>query len=553
MKKIFELVFLAVPLLFSACELNREPESTITEDIFWKTENDLIQACNFFYNNSTSYAIALPGFAITEDNRSDDTFGTTTNSISDGSRIAPQTSGDWSNPYKVIRTANNILENASAMTIDPAVLCKYKAEAKFFRAWSYFSLVSKYGDVPLILKTLDIYDAELNMPRTAKETVIDTIYADLDYAAKYLNAADKVTSATYGRPTQSTALAFKSRVALYVGTHQKFHGYGQPAKHLQLAIDATEAVMNSKLHSLYTAKGANSYYSLFHYEGEGLANKENILVKIYGVDKANSIASHNNSRNMEQGYASPTRSLVESYLCIDGLPASKSPLANSELDANSMSTDIFENKDPRLNASIFKSGDANWLGAVGAVYKPTVNQIKTGFACKKYAEQQDWIDQVSYIDRILIRYAEVLLNYAEAKFELNNSITDEELDKSINLTRSRAGMPKLTNGFVTANVLDMREEIRRERRVELALEGFRYDDIIRWKIAEVVLPQTITGAKFFPSEYANVKNPKLTTEGYFLVHDAAVRFFDPNKDYLYPVPIHEITQTNGAITQNPNW
>lgn len=547
MKKIALLIIGGV-LALTSCELDRMPETSIKDDSFWKTENDIKLACNYFY-------VAISGLPMTEDNRSDDSYATTPNSISDGSRITPNSSGDYGAPYERIRWANNILEKAELMNLDPAILCKYKAEAKFFRAWNYFELVKKYGDVPLILKTLDIYSPELKNPRTSKDVVVDTIYADLDYAAMYLTTASSLAKSpsNYGRATETAALALKSRVALYVGTHQKFHNYGTPDKHLQIAVDAANQIMALGYHKLYVSSNSDkSYHDLFHLEGEGVSNRENILVRMYGVDKNNLIASHNFSRNVEQGTISPTRSLVESYLCTDGLPASISPLAQ-KTETNSLS--IFVNKDPRLNATVYKTGDLNWLTSNPTTpFSPTIAQIKTGFACKKYVSQSDWLLQQSFIDRILIRYAEVLLNYAEAKFELNNgAISNEDLDKSINLIRTRAGMPKLTNEFVAANGLDMRNEIRRERRVELALEGFRYEDIIRWKIAEQVLPQAVLGAKYFKDEYAKVTNPTITAEGYFVVQPSSKRKFDPQRDYLYPIPIQEIALTNGAITQNPNW
>jgi hypothetical protein len=166
------------------------------------------------------------------------------------------------------------------------------------------------------------------------------------------------------------------------------------------------------------------------------------------------------------------------------------------------------------------------------------------------------INGAATTDRILIRYAEVLLIYAEAKFELNGSISDADLNLSINLLRTRVGFaPKLTNAFVTTNNLSMRDEIRRERTVELALEGFRYDDLMRWKLAEALLPQNLLGAKFIASEWVgtNGNSLNLNSDQVLITEPVTSRHFRPERDYLYPVPIHEITTSGGNVVQNPNW
>ena len=170
-----------------------------------------------------------------------------------------------------------------------------------------------------------------------------------------------------------------------------------------------------------------------------------------------------------------------------------------------------------------------------------------------------------------IRYAEVLISYAEALYELNGAITDSQLDETVNALRRRVGMPAmLTNQFASANGLNMLEEIRRERTVEFIDENKRYDDIIRWKIAEKVLPVDIIGALCIADETSQNKytelSDRLTVNGklrdktrygtqsdIYVIEFAEDRRFDVNKDYLYPVPLHEIAQSGGAVTQNPGW
>lgn len=152
----------------------------------------------------------------------------------------------------------------------------------------------------------------------------------------------------------------------------------------------------------------------------------------------------------------------------------------------------------------------------------------------------------------IIRYAEVLLNYAESVYEFNDAISDADLDKSINLIRARAGVPPLTNDFVQSHGLNMQAEIRRERTVELCFEGFHYWDLLRWKTAEQELPQSLLGTKYFPEEMPTVSNPPLDANGFIILEDKTKRNFQSNRDYLWPLPTKEIG-LNPKLTQNPNW
>jgi len=250
---------------------------------------------------------------------------------------------------------------------------------------------------------------------------------------------------------------------------------------------------------------------------------------------------------IENGNKSPTKSLVDSYLMSDGLPITKSPLYKKPV----VSLDVFANRDDRINATIMKRGDPYIF--TKKVYDVAVlNFQKTGFTFRKFSNIDDWNTQASSIDRPVLRYAEILLTYAEAKYELDNAITDADLDLSINLLRTRAKITKLTNAFVSANSLAMRDEIRRERRVELAQEGFRYWDLLRWKTAEVELPKPILGNFYFKDEFGSGTTVKVTADNLILVQDASFRKFNPTKDYLWPIPLNEIS-LNPNLKQNPNW
>lgn len=539
MKKMKNFRFYAILMLniwlFGACELDRFPETDLSDASFWGSEDNFKKACNVFY-------ISIDGQAIFFDDLRTD-FGYNTpngaNDVSSGTRITPATSSDWDANYQIIFDANNIIENAVGKE-DIESIERWIGEAKFFRAYAYFDLISKFGDVPLVLNVLDVDSPELNNPRVGRESVIDQIYEDLDYAAANVPSIAELPTTDYGRVSKNAALTFKARVALYEGTRQKFHDYGDFSSNLNIAINAAEKAMAEE-NELYTEK---SYFYIFQEDGEGVANKENIFSVVYGVNDSQTIRSHNITGLIQNGWYCVTRPMVELYLCTDGLPIDKSPLAE---DPEISYMSIFKNKDPRMDFSLFKEGDPS---NNPDIWDPNVKQnVVTGFSARKFYNPNNWQRGSSYIDIPVIRYAEVLLIYAEAKFEMDGSISDLDLDKSINLLRDRVGMPHLTNSFVLSNGLDMRTEIRRERSVELAQEGFRYNDIIRWKIAEVVLPNEMVGANYF----TEMGPRNVSSDGYLLAQPASTRSFDSSKDYLYPIPTREISLSGNAIIQNPGW
>jgi hypothetical protein len=538
MKSFIKHISLGVVVLVgvTACDVNRLPETNISDATFWRSEADLKSAANYLYT-------FLPGFN-TEDVWSDDAVGLASNNISDGSRLAPATDGNYNTPYTLIRAANNIIEKAPlATSAGQVVIDRYVAEARFYRAWAYFSLVQKYGDVPLILKTLDDTSPELTAPATSRAEIYTQIYQDLDFAANKLPTPTALGAADYGRISNTAALAFKGRVALFEGTRAKFHNYGDANMHLSLAVAASKAVMDSKQHDLLA-----SYFNLFQYEGEGRQNRENIIVRQYGVTVTERVSTHAYFRtSLENGNLSPTKSLADSYLMKDGLPITKSPLYK----APAASLDVFANRDERMSATFMKRGDA-YMGTKPVFDVAPLVFNKTGFTFRKYSNVDDWTTQNSLMDRAVLRYGEVLLTYAEAKFELEGQISDADLEISINLLRNRAKVDKLSNGLATANGLDMREELRRERRVELAQESFRYWDLIRWKTAEIELPKPVLGNYFFKDEFGTAVTVNLTPDNFLLVQNASFRKFDPGKDYLWPMPINEIS-LNSNLKQNPKW
>ncbi|MGC4233994.1 MAG: RagB/SusD family nutrient uptake outer membrane protein [Niabella sp.] len=554
-------------------ELDQYTKTQITDPVFWKSTNDLITATNYLYTSLPNFTTPL------EDAYSDFTLSTSSsaviNPISDGSRVPQGTDIRWNDAYKFIRAANNIMEKAQNIPGDPAAIANCVAQARFFRALNYFNLLKAYGDVPYIDRTIAADDVLLYTPRTDRRIVVDSIYADLDFAAAHCPQADEIAATTaasaepnkeYGRITRSAALAFKSRVALYEGSWQKFQlwpaitGPKDPAKHFSIAKEAARTVMTEGKHNLFVSDGDLSFQTLFRYPGETYANnKENILARIYGESIQNNISSHNYMRaQLTDGGNASSRAFVTLALYADGLPAGKSPFDRNGSEEGLL-TD-YENRDPRMVLSLFKVGDpfvsiSNPMAKYGNTFHYHQQKYWTG--------PQDFFNAAAggvFIDFIVIRYAEVLLNYAEATYELNNSISDDDLNLSINLLRKRATnndatkLALLTNAFVAANGLSMRTEIRRERSIELAFEGFRYWDLLRWKTAETELPKPLLGRKYFTNiSYGSGVNPPPLLNGYNQYQAANRRRFDPQKDYLWPLPTVQIGLSRGTLKQNPNW
>ncbi|MES2419118.1 MAG: RagB/SusD family nutrient uptake outer membrane protein [Bacteroidota bacterium] len=538
--KLMVVSVFAFMLVLVSCKLDRLPETNFSDADFWNTETDLINASNRLYQQLGGYS---------PDNRADDNTNQAINTISTGTRGVPGTDGNWSSPYDMIFTANNILKKGVKAQVSEAIKNRYFAEARFFRAYAYSMLIEKYGDVPLVLRTLDVTDPDLKMPRTERSLVAKAIYDDLDFAATWLPTRAALPAAQYGRVTKSSAWALKARVGLEEGTNAKFRNKAGWQEDLNIAVAAATEVMGQG-HKLFS-----NYQGEFTHAGDVASNTENIFVKLYAL----TILTHNTSRDLENGRIAPTRNLIRQYLYTDGLPAwnsdqtpsaKRSTLFVPEASETSYNT-VLDNRDPRIETLVYRAGEASYQ-------RPWVPQTslgsRTAYAGKKGFDPADWaINNNATVQRIIIRYAEVLLILAEAKFELTESISDADLDLTINALRTRAGFTaKLSNAFVTTNGLSMREEIRRERTVELALEYFRYGDLIRWKTAETVMPKSILGGKYIASEWFG-SGFNLNSDGVLIVEDASKRTFRADRDYLYPVPLQEISLSGGNVKQNPNW
>ncbi|GAA4791053.1 RagB/SusD family nutrient uptake outer membrane protein [Olivibacter ginsenosidimutans] len=549
------LVVLLVFLL-AACkkELNLVSQDTITDETFWKTANDFKLGANNLYNGLDRF-----GF---EDTESDIAYNDP-NAVSNGSYQPTENSGQWTTSYQYIRAANNMLEKGADK--EDAEIRRYLAEAKFFRAWYYYRLLRIYGGVPLIDHVLTTDDPAAFTPRSTRTETVDFILNDLHEAQADLPKQKELADVDAGRITQGTALALIVRVALLEGTWQKFWSEGNANTYLDQAIAAAKDIMESGQYALYTGKGEQSYRYLFLEAGDD--SPECILDRRY----QRNILGHDAPYAYDQSGYNPTRKLVDLYLDKNGLPITNSASVFHGYDTY---TSEFQDRDPRMTMTMIIPGTAT-----NRVFYP-VNKVEnwpdkpqrnfnTGYILYKYMSEDATANNSGRLgdgslfdyDRHLIRYAEILLSYAEAVFERNGQISDGELDQSINLIRKRAHMPVLTNAFVQVNGLNMRTEIRRERTVELALEGFRYDDLRRWKTAETEMKMDVKGIKVKGTDWQkrapysdpNFQN-RVDANGFLIVETK--RLFDPAKHYWQPLPTKEVAfyTTNGyTLTQNPGW
>lgn len=544
---------------FVSCNLDMTPESTMTDDAFWKSKSDLRNACNRFYDQLNGNNALGGGFS--HDYRADDLRNrNSANSTSDGSWTIPSSNGSWTDSYWRIAIANNILEKSKRANVTDAVREVFDAEARFFRGYYYFELSKKYGGVPVIEKAFSSTDDPVLMsPRNTLEETVDFAIADLQYAADKLPDIDeRNNSGEWRHVSRSAALGMLVRAGLYAGTHAKYHNDGLDSKkYLKVAIDAAETMIREGKHDLYP-----DYSQLFTFAGEGRQNKEAVFIKEYGPNGAGTV-THGNCRQMENT-VEVTRNAIDQFLYADGLPKGKSQYeVKNELRFN----DILENRDPRLNMSVYGWHENDYKSQD---YTPF--SFGNGYDLKKGFDAAEWAtNSKETIDKMIIRYAEILISYAEALYEYNGSITDTQLDATVNRLRARAGFDiKLTNSFATDNGLNMRDELRRERFAELFAEGLRYDDIIRWKIAQDVLPTSLLGARMSTLDIGEAKvddlKKRMTTGGgmfngvkvadqdsIYVLEFGNDRRFDTAKDYLYPVPLEEINRSYGNVVQNPGW
>lgn len=554
--------------------LDKLPEDEISPEAYWKTPNDLALFLNQFY---TSFPVhqGYNGGIFEFDNNSDNLADIFVNNRFVGSTTNPPTSdGGWN--YGSIRSVNFYLENSGTVQGEASIIDHYNGEAYFFRAMFYYNLLRRYGGVPYIDRTLNTDSPELFSARIPRNELATKIVEDLDRAIAKL----KPKSATEAfRVHQGMALSLKSTVCLYEGTWEKYHNddvfaapVNESAKFLQWAMEASETLIDQGEYSLYNNGTSKTYWDLFNQvDYSGIS--EVMFWKKYNLSDG---VSHHVGHYIPQTGAGTgvTKSLVDSYLAIDGQPIAVSPLYSSSQESSL--TTIIKNRDPRLGQTIATPGDLLTVnsGIPNEIFEyPTFrgnNEITntTGFQIYKGGITDNAQRTDSWTGAIIYRYAEVLLNFAEAKAELG-TLTQDDLDKSINLLRARAGMPALSLSPVPdpnkafPALSDLINEVRRERRVETALEGKRFDDLMRWAAAdELIVGKRLLGFKIIGSDMQSEFDDLI---GNAILVDGA-GYIDPyintipqgfgfkvGRDYLSPIPTEQIVLSRGNLVQNPGW
>jgi len=548
----------ALLMLALGCkDLNLGPKDQVSDASFWKSPDQFKLAANDFYfalrgpdqGGARGTYVELNSDIATGSGSSE------MSSMSNGSYLPQANSDVWTNAYAGIRATNYLLAKATQSGLGSQI-DRWVGEALFFRAYNYWNLVRKYGGVPLITTVLDVNSPEVYSPRATQQEIIDFIIADLDAAVPKLVKQSQLAPEEMGRVTQGAALALKARAALYQGTWLRYHNEGSPTAMITASINAAEQLIASNEYDLYTDHGTDSAYKfLFILQGDD--SKEVILARRYYAGRA----THNWTRELWFNYMIPTKKLADMYLCKDGLPITISPQFQGY---DSLATTEFQNRDPRMAMTFIVPGTAVYQETGFQPIFPGFsgsNASRTGYMLRKFLDETaDAAHFVGQYDFKEFRYGEVLLNLAEALFERDGVISNTDLDRTIGKLRSRVGMPALSNAFVTTNGLNMLTEIRRERTVELAFEGFRRDDLRRWKTAETEMPQATRGVKFVGTEYQQ-RDPGLVigtdiqvdASGFVISEPAAGRQFIAPKHYLDPLPLQQIQLSHGTLTQNPGW
>ncbi|HMR82518.1 MAG TPA: RagB/SusD family nutrient uptake outer membrane protein [Niabella sp.] len=566
-------------VMFGGCNkmLDLDPLDQIADGNYWKKENDFKLFANSFYGWRRDFSAVISSNPHS-DYRSDLVTFPTPDAYSNGSNTIPATDGNFSGAFSRIRLANTLLENAQKFA-NKSEIAQYVAEARFFRAYVYFDLLQLFGDAPIIEGVVDVTDPVLVSKRNDRSEVADFIIADLKAAIPALPLESAIAAADKGRVSQGTAQAFLSRVALFEGTWQKFRdNASRGTELLNIAASAARDVMNSRQYELFkpAALGDSALKYLFILEDAKSnpasiaknGNKEYIFSNKH--DQILNPIGTNITHGLFSNVALITRKLANMYLSQNGLPVDN--VNNTQFQGYNTMTSEFDNRDNRMrytlilpkkaywtndNPRVTWTGDATDLAtAVTTFYIPGTSG--TGYGNQKWCSERDVRDANEGYDFPIIRYAEVLLNYAEAVYERDNAISDADLDLSFNLVRNRVNpdMPKLSNAFVTTNGLNMRAEIRRERTIELFFEGFRIDDLKRWKTAETEMPQNLLGIKYTGTEYAtstlggwNTANKPKNADGVIIFESGRVW---SAKNYLYPIPADQL-KLNPNLGQNPGW
>lgn len=579
--KLYMLVFLG--LTFAGCEedfLEVPPIDTLTDETYWTTEANVRTFANGFYaTNFTGYGVGYSwGDYFAGQALNDDFVPVAPPEFAPSAPIyfvqnVPTSGGGWT--FAGVRKANIFIDRVQDVPMEEEAINHWTGIGRFFRGLEYHDLVNRFGDVPWYEEEFSEEETEtLYKPRDSRTFVMDKVLEDFRYAAENVRGTVENEGQMVDR---NVVLAFMSRVFLFEGTWQKYHARNteKAAEYLEASKWAANEVIQSGDFSL------GNYKAVF----TSLNLAENPEVILYREYEAGILTHTLNTYNNLEPQTGVSKDAIETYLAEDGLPIEVSPLYQGDQGIEN----VMANRDPRLYLTVVQD-ELRIRGTVGGY-------STSGYATHKFLNEDIADDPLGNssnnpTDAPIIRYGEVLINYAEAAAELatlgGNALTQEDLDKSINVLRDRPGidLPDLQiiggqpavngNTYVVPNkdpdVPAMIWEIRRERRVELMMEGFRLDDLRRWEQLEYV--DTVEnfdvnlGAWINKNDYPDADLsgieladasgnplPASATEGYIVPTEVQRRFTDP-RVYLSPIPLDQITLYSGqgiTLEQNPGW
>lgn len=571
-------------IMLASCNkdfLERPAEDQVEAPYFFNTAKDLEVASNDFYT------MLLTTEVYADDASSDNIMPLNPANRVKGNRIIPVASGSGGWAWGNLRKINYFLANYHKVS-DQAAREKYSGIARFFRAYFYYDKVKTFGDVPWYGKVLDAKDPDLYKPRDSRVLVMDSVLADLDYAIQYIPKEKKLNLIT-----KYTALLLKARVALFEGTFRKYHQIPGHEKFLNEAVKASNELMSLGGYTLFTDGGPQaSYRNLF------ARDKQDAVETILAVDYELGLKVHSTANT----FTSPTlgaygmmKDMVNSYLMADG-----SRFTDRANYKTFSFYDEMQQRDPRLTQTT--AGPDFRVNGETKNEPVILNLTTTGYRLiKALPNRAQWASGASVFDIILFRYAEALLVFAEAKAELG-TLTQSDLDQSINKLRTRAGMPPLNLANANSNpdpfLVDMYPhvgtanrgvilEIRRERRIELFNEGQRWDDLMRWKEG-TKLTKPMVGVYFSglgahdwtgdgqadvflhsgstagaPSSVTSMINIKQRTLRDPITGQQKANagnldpfpqngIFEEGRDYFSPIPLEDLV-LNKNLVQNPGW
>ncbi|RHA78272.1 RagB/SusD family nutrient uptake outer membrane protein [Phocaeicola coprophilus] len=543
MKKYLSIIAAALLMgSFSSCSdfLDRYPLEELSDESFWKTEKDAEMAVSNLYN-------VLPTWDVDEAINSDDAVhGIKWAAGNQSKGVYDPADYGWSGEYGYIRQANLVLEKIQEMDLSEDAYKKLEGQARFFRAYTYFTLIRSFGAVPYIDKPLELTDVE-NITRTPKDEVYAKVMEDFDIAIA--NLPVQWDEANSGRITKGAAMAMKARAALYYNNWET-------------AMTEAKNVMDLGQYELYDKDNTGRYKELFWEVADG-CDEFILSVQFNAPTRTHYLIGWECFPTLGWGGLNPTQSLVDAFEDINGAPITSEA---SVYDP----TNPFANRDPRLEVNVLHDGETMY--GVTIKVAPLSSSGNTGIGQHGDATatgyyQQKWLDPSidpqstgwdMGKDWVVIRYAEVLLTYAEAKNEL--SPLDPSAFDAVNQVRRRVGMPDLQNTDPTKPTYcgtqdDLRKRIWNEWRVEFALEGGKRQwDIRRWGIAKDVLNAPFEGLRYTLVDDPNAPKGDNGKKCILYVGEplklAGSHYEDHN--YLLPIPQTEI-DLNPKLEQNPGY